>query len=205
MLAISQEINREFTPSFSSKMPGPVTPMRFAPKELYAISQEISREFSPESACSLFGFDDLSSPVLEPLPAIAPVNDLPSTAEPAGKCPELDSPLQPTPKELFAISQEISAAFSPIFFSRIPESSAHIRLAEKELIDISQQITKEFSATTATGSPELMLLPVDPGHLHAYWHLEEHNASADVSNNFEDQLTLKNLYPGQCAHGKCRT
>ncbi len=208
MLAISQEINREFTPSFSSKMPGPVTPMRFAPKELSAISQEISREFSPEFANSFLGFDDLSkplpvavplpiaepvpAPIVERLPGSGLVKNLPSVTGFASKRhPELVPPLELAPEELLAISQEISLAFSPVFSSMMPEASAHIRLAERELIDISQQITREFSASAAIGSPELILLPVDPGHLHAYWHLDEHNAGAEVSNNFEDQLTLR--------------
>jgi hypothetical protein len=95
------------------------------------------------------------------------------------------------PEELLAISQEISETFSPRFSSKKAEPASHIRLAAKELFEISQEITREFASGAATDRPELMLLPVDPYHLHAYWHLDEAKANADVKNGFEDSLTLR--------------
>lgn len=48
MLEISQEINRNFTPCFSSRMPELAKKIRLSPKELLDIDQEISRNFAPK-------------------------------------------------------------------------------------------------------------------------------------------------------------
>jgi hypothetical protein len=189
MFAISQEISQEFSPSFLSNMPGSVLPMKFAPKELLAISQEISREFSPECSNTVRGVDSLSRPAL--LSNVQQANNRQSAPDVAGNRPGPVSQIKLAPKELLTISQEISGAFSPRFFSKMAEPVSQIRLAAKELFEISQEITREFASGAAMDSPELMLLPVDPYHLHAYWHLDEPKAKADVKDGFEDQLTLR--------------
>jgi hypothetical protein len=47
ILEISQEINREFTPVFSTKMVSPTHQQAFSLKEMLEISEEISRDFAP--------------------------------------------------------------------------------------------------------------------------------------------------------------
>lgn len=47
ILEISQEINREFAPAFSTKIASPTHQQAFSPKEMLEISEEISRDFAP--------------------------------------------------------------------------------------------------------------------------------------------------------------
>jgi hypothetical protein len=191
MFAISREISREFSPSFLSKIPGYVHPMKFAPKELLAISQEISREFSPKLSNPIRRVDSYGRPASQPLLTVRPVNNRQPALDLAGNRSGPVSEIKLAPEELLAISQEISRAFSPRFTSKMAESVSQIRFAAKELFEISQEITREFAGGMVMDSPELMLLPVDPYHLHAYWHLDEAKANADVKHDSEDSLTLR--------------
>jgi hypothetical protein len=50
MLEISQEINREFAPSFSIKEQEPASQQKLSPKELFDISEEISLDFAPKAS-----------------------------------------------------------------------------------------------------------------------------------------------------------
>jgi hypothetical protein len=93
-------------------------------------------------------------------------------------------------KEMLEISQEITRNFAPCFSSRMPELVEKVRLSPKELLDISEEIGRDFAPKPSSYNvPELTLLPVDPGHLHAYWHLQE-SAEKSVSDN-DEQLTLR--------------
>jgi hypothetical protein len=93
-------------------------------------------------------------------------------------------------KEMLEISQEITRNFAPCFSSRMPELVEKVRLSSKELLDISEEIGRDFAPKPSSyNAPELTLLPVDPGHLHAYWHLEQ-SAEKSVPDNNE-QLTLR--------------
>lgn len=92
-------------------------------------------------------------------------------------------------EELLAISQEISRDFTPCFSSRI--SAGNIRLSPRELLDISQEISRDFAPKLSYDAPELMLLPVDPRHLHAYWHLGESQEILAPGDDSEARLTLR--------------
>lgn len=48
MLEISQEISRDFTPCFFSRMPEPVEKIKLSPRELLDIGEEIARDFAPK-------------------------------------------------------------------------------------------------------------------------------------------------------------
>lgn len=87
--------------------------------------------------------------------------------------------------EMLEISREISRNFTPCFLSPMPDSAEKIRLTPSELLDIGEEIGRDFAPKQSCNVPELMLLPVDPGHLYAYWNLGE---SAKSDN---DQLTLR--------------
>jgi hypothetical protein len=90
------------------------------------------------------------------------------------------------------ISQEISRDFTPCFSSQPLLSAGTIRLAPKELLDISEKISHDFAPTVPLSTiPELMLLPVDPEHLYAYWHLGD---ARNIPSADSDQLTLR-IYP----------
>lgn len=62
-----------------------------------------------------------------------------------------------------------------VWYSRY---NPHIQLSQKEMRNISQDISREYGPKVETNSPELVILPVDPFNLYAYWNLgESHNAA----------------------------
>jgi len=65
-----------------------------------------------------------------------------------------------------------------------------ITLSQQELLEISQKISREFSSVADSAFPELVLLPVDPFHLYAYWNLAG-NFINNKPNDNNLQLTLR--------------
>ncbi len=94
-------------------------------------------------------------------------------------------------KELLEISQEISRDFTPCFSSRMPELAEDIRLTPRELLDIGEEIGRDFASQASYNIPQLMLLPVDPEHLYAYWSLEQSWGISMPDNDDNEQLTLR--------------
>lgn len=91
-------------------------------------------------------------------------------------------------KDMLEISQEISRNFTPCFSSPATEPDEKIRLSPRELWDIGEEIGRDFAPKPSCHIPELMLLPVDPGHLYACWYLA---GDREVSTQDNDQLTLR--------------
>ncbi|MEE9426083.1 MAG: DUF4912 domain-containing protein [Methylococcales bacterium] len=63
-------------------------------------------------------------------------------------------------------------------------------LTSRQLFEISQKISNSFNHQISSDSSELVILPVDPYHLYAYWHLDNQqliNAKTDSNQ----QLLLK--------------
>lgn len=86
-----------------------------------------------------------------------------------------ESRLQLSAEEMRDISLEISRGFAPRRF-RAGGRAATSGFSPQELFNISQQISREFAPRAdarAPGAPSLVLLPVDPRRLHAYWQLPE--------------------------------
>ena len=94
--------------------------------------------------------------------------------------------------EIFAIGEEISQKFSPkppAFAPYIqPKKTSYlnrsslsgythyaqsIKLSPQELVEISQDISRQFAPDYCAKTPELVLLPVDPYHLYAYWQVAD--------------------------------
>jgi len=94
-------------------------------------------------------------------------------------------------KEMLEISQEISRNFTPCYSNPMPEFAEKIRLSPSELLDIGEEIGRDFAPKPACNTPEVMLLPVDPGHLYAYWNLGENREISKPVNDHNDQLTLR--------------
>jgi hypothetical protein len=88
-------------------------------------------------------------------------------------------------EEMLEISQEISRNFTPCFSSPMLELAEEIRLSPIELLDIGEEIGRDFAPKPSCNSPELIILPVDPGHLYAYWNLGK------LSKPDNHQLTLR--------------
>ena len=191
MFAISKEINSGYSPSFSSNMLEPTLPIKLASKELFAISQEISREFSPDVSIQSPVFDVPDKQIQGTLRASQQENKRQSVDELDGKGTELVPQLKFAPNELAAISQEISRTFMPQFSTKLSEPFAPIRFAANELLNISQEISREFAAGAPMQRPDLVIMPVDPYHLHAYWHVDEHISETGAEIGFEDPLTLR--------------
>ncbi|MGR9114304.1 MAG: DUF4912 domain-containing protein [Gammaproteobacteria bacterium] len=156
---------------------------------MFEISQEISREFSPIVSNSMpepirpdklqndarartaWGLERIQ--VLSRLPGVTRI--------------ELSS------QELLEISLEITAKYSPRFACAIPEvDNSRIKLSAQEILAISEEITREFAPKLTVGKSEIVLLPVDPYHLHAYWRLDESEFKDDQEP--EQALTLR-IYP----------
>lgn len=94
-------------------------------------------------------------------------------------------------KEMLEISQEISRNFTPCLSSPVTELAENIRLTPRELLDIGEEIGRDFAPKPASDTPELTLLPVDPGHLYAYWSLGENRGAASSADDDNDRLTLR--------------
>jgi len=102
-----------------------------------------------------------------------------------------------SPAEMLAVSQEISLKFSPnattplasneqsfgiashaptiqdkhINTFAIPDSD--LVISDQELQAISNSIARDYAPAPSTAVSELVLLPVDPTHIYAYWTLTE--------------------------------
>ena len=93
-------------------------------------------------------------------------------------------------QEMLAISLEINQDFAPKFYaepSKTPESEP---LTTQELLGISQIISGGFAPSLKNTQPEVVLMPIDPEHVHAYWNLPE----SDLIEASNPELTLS-LHP----------
>ncbi len=100
-----------------------------------------------------------------------------------------------SPEEMFEISQEINQEFAPNFSLKKPEPVAQYPLSPKEMLDISEEIRIDFAPKASNNTQELVLLPVDPDHLYAYWNVADSQPVSTPKINSENQLTLR-VYSG---------
>jgi len=56
------------------------------------------------------------------------------------------------------------------------------KLSQQDLLDISEEITQAYSPHVIQHQPELVLMPVDPINLYAYWNLQVHGVDKDVND-----------------------
>lgn len=71
--------------------------------------------------------------------------------------------------------------------------NTEIKLTPEEMFEISQTISREFAPDLTSHSPELVLLPVDPYHLYAYWSLGDSKSSA-LSKADSGQYLILRIY-----------
>jgi len=102
-----------------------------------------------------------------------------------------NSQIKLSPVEMLEISQEINRAFAPDFFTAIPNPDYQHTLSSKELFAISEEIRLDFAPRASNNTQELVLLPVDPDNLYAYWNLGDDKANAAPKNDSGNQLTLR--------------
>ena len=155
--------------------------VKLSAQEMFEISQEISRGFSP----------DPSSLMPEPVSAL-PLQvaaDTPKTAhKPVFSQPEPESHTF-SRQQLLAISRDVGRRFAPRFDSKIPTPDAVIKFSGQELLAVSETISREFAPTTTSGRTALVLLPVDPEHVHAYWRFDD--GEATLKQSAQAALTLR--------------
>jgi hypothetical protein len=72
--------------------------------------------------------------------------------------------------------------------------NSKIRLSQQELLEISQRISREFPPRSSSVYPELVLLPVDPFHLYAYWNLGKNNLTSEPNDFTNFQVILRIYY-----------
>lgn len=100
-----------------------------------------------------------------------------------------------SPKEMLEISQEINREFAPVALPAPSEPVSKIKLSTTEMFEISEEIRQNFAPKAENNAQELVLLPVDPDHLYAYWNLPDTKPGMTPKTDPENQLTLR-IYSG---------
>lgn len=65
------------------------------------------------------------------------------------------------------------------------------KLSQQDLLDISEAITQTYAPHDIHHQPELVLMPVDPINLYAYWNLNNSETDENIINNVDKQLALR--------------
>jgi len=96
-----------------------------------------------------------------------------------------------SPGEMLEISQEINSAFAPSLSTGIASPTHQHKLSPQEMFDISEEIRLDFAPKASNNPQGLVLLPVDPNNLYAYWNLGNDTLNATQKNDSGNQLTLR--------------
>ncbi len=99
-----------------------------------------------------------------------------------------------SPEEMLEISQEINREFEPNFSTAIPSPGYRPKISAKEMFDISEEIRQDFAPRASNNTLGLVLLPVDPNHLYAYWSLGDDKLNGIQKYDSTNQLTLR-IFP----------
>ncbi len=162
--------------------------IKLSPEEMFEISQEINREFAP--VFSIKKPEPLSQRELSPEKIkLLPEEIKSSPEETKFSTEEINS----SPEEIKPSTEEIKSSPKDIEISpeEIKPSPDKIKLSPKEMFDISEEIRVNFAPRASNNIQQLVLLPVDPDHLYAYWNLGDDKINAAPKNDSRDQLTLR--------------
>jgi len=70
--------------------------------------------------------------------------------------------------------------------------NSQCKLSLQYLLDISEEITRSYAPHESHHQPELVLMPVDPVNLYAYWNLNDSDSNSDnIINNTSKPLALR--------------
>jgi hypothetical protein len=105
-----------------------------------------------------------------------------------------------SPLELRAISQQIHQDFAPTLALPPLQAASTVRLSPQELRNISDEISREFAPKPGEDEAELLLLPVDPEHIYAYWKLTDAQTTALSNNTADEPFTLRIYAQAHEAH-----
>lgn len=171
--------------------PGHNPQINLSANEMLEISQEISRDFSPCFSSQTLGLAEKNRFSPKQLEAINKQSGQDIVPRFSSRTSKLAEKIKFTPQELFDIGEEISRNFSPCFSGPTVELAGKIKFTPKELLHIGEEIGRDYAPQKSYKTPELMLLPVDPGHLHAYWNLNEKQKTATPIDDGRHKLTLR--------------
>jgi hypothetical protein len=96
-----------------------------------------------------------------------------------------------SPGEMLEISREINSSFAPSLSTDIANPTNQHKLSPQEMFDISEEIRIDFAPKASNNPQEVVLLPVDPNNLYAYWNLVDDTLNATQKNDSGNQLTLR--------------
>lgn len=94
-------------------------------------------------------------------------------------------------QELLEVSVQISQRYSPVKPIEPPPNETHLSFSEQELQEVSKNISLYYSPKITLSTKKLVILPVDPQHLHVYWSLGDDQNQALTERLHEDKLTLR--------------
>lgn len=139
-----------------------------------------------------------------------------------------DTQIKFSPEELYQISQDISRRFAPAApqasnsppanivnnrpFRPKPDKNgkkvalhtsrhSRTRLSAQEIFAISNEVSRRFAPEIASATSELVLLPVDPQHLYAYWTIDESQHTARLTHVNDNPLVLRVYWRPDAATG----
>lgn len=166
--------------------------VKLSAKEMFEISQEISREFSPNVSSKLRRpalpdkFRRQATSAKSGL-SLSPNRFLAWFSPP--------SRIEFTGQELDEISRDIRSQYGPRFAGHmLAASDSRMRLSPHEIFAISEEISLDFAPRIKAAEPLLVLMPVDPHHLHAYWKFDDQDIKASPGKGPEPPWTLR-IYP----------
>lgn len=94
-------------------------------------------------------------------------------------------------EELREISLSISRQFAPRRYESGVRRAPTGGFSPSELLEISQQISREYAPRARGSQASLLLLPIDPRHLHAFWQLDAPLPATSPDAAEPSQLTLR--------------
>lgn len=86
----------------------------------------------------------------------------------------------------------------------LSESKKPPHLSRKELLEISQNISLYYAPKVSSNEKKLVLLSIDPEHLHVYWDLAEEQKKVFSSAELNKDLTLQ-IYSQENREGRVKT
>lgn len=95
-------------------------------------------------------------------------------------------------KELLEISDEINKLYAPVVAAdKKTEQNHNYKFSSQDLLEISQNISLYYSPKISTNANKLVILPIDPHHLYAYWELDDNQSHSMSQSMFNNELTLR--------------
>ncbi len=75
------------------------------------------------------------------------------------------------------------------------KNNPQCKLSQQDLIDISEEINQKYTPFDNHHQPELVLMPVDPINLYAYWNLNS-NQSISNAHHIDKQPSMQTFSTG---------